>query len=141
MKYERAEELTTKQFRRFFGIKRETFYRMIEILTEAHVIKKRKGGRKNKLKIEDQLLMTFQYLREYRTYFHVGESFGVSETTALKTIRWVEDTLSKHKDFSIPKLRSETIIEIIAIDVTESPIQRPKKNKKNFIQERKKNIQ
>ncbi|MEH2211389.1 MAG: transposase family protein [Nostoc sp.] len=28
--------------------------------------------------MEDQLLMTLEYWREYRTYFHIGQSWGVS---------------------------------------------------------------
>lgn len=54
--------------------------------------KKAKGGRKNKLNEEDMLVMVLEYLREYRTYFHISQSYGVSESTAYKTVKWVEDT-------------------------------------------------
>ena len=56
--------------------------------------KKAKGGRKNKLSEENMLLMALEYLREYRTYFHISQSYGVSESTAYKTVKWVEDTTS-----------------------------------------------
>ena len=39
---------------------------MVQILKEAFVFKKKQGGRPNKLSIEDMLLMTLEYLREYR---------------------------------------------------------------------------
>ena len=48
---------------------------------------------------------------------------------------WVEDTLIKHPDFSLPGrkalLKSDMEYEVVLIDATESPIQRPKKNKKD----------
>jgi len=117
---------------------------MISILKEADIKKKAKGGRKNKLSIEDQLLMALEYIREYRTYFHTSQSYGVSESSAYKTIKWIEDTLIKHPDFSLPGrkalLKSDMEYELVLIDATESPIERPKKNKKNSILEKRKGI-
>ncbi|MFN8509634.1 MAG: transposase family protein [Deinococcaceae bacterium] len=75
---------------------------MIEILSEENTRKKARGGRKNKLRIEDQLLMAFEYIREYRTYFHVSQSYGVSEISAHKTIKWIEDILIQRKEFTLP---------------------------------------
>ena len=37
--------------------------------------------------------MALEYIREYRTYFHTSQSYGVSESSAYKTIKWVEITL------------------------------------------------
>jgi len=45
------------------------------------------------------LLMALEYLREYRTYFHIGQSYGLSESNAYQTIKWVEDTLIKEGTF------------------------------------------
>ena len=39
---------------------------------------KKKTGRKPKLIVEDQILMTLQYLREYRTYYHIGLDWKMS---------------------------------------------------------------
>ncbi|WP_413773936.1 helix-turn-helix domain-containing protein [Nostoc sp. MG11] len=44
--------------------------------------RKQKTGRLGKLSLEEQLLMTLEYWREYRTYFHIGQSWGVNEYTA-----------------------------------------------------------
>ena len=60
---------------------------MVDILRQADRDKKSKGGRKNKLIIEDQMLMTIEYLREYRTDFHIGQSYGISEGWAYKGIK------------------------------------------------------
>ena len=76
-------------------------------------------------------------------YFHISQSYGVSESTAYKTVRWIEDTLIKHPDFALPGrkalLKSELKYEVVLIDATETPIERPKKNKSISIQERRKN--
>lgn len=142
MKYKQIELLDDEKFRRLTGVKRTTFLKMLEILIDANNKKKSKGGRNSKLTIEDQLLLALEYIREYRTYFHVSQSYGVSESSAYKTIRWVEDTLVKHPDFSLPGrkalVKSDMEFEVILIDATETPIQRPKKNRNSSIPERKK---
>ena len=80
MKYEQIRNLPDESFRRLTGIKRQTFEKMIKILAEDDKNKKIKGGRKNKLSLENQLLMALEYIREYRTYFHISKSDGnVSE--------------------------------------------------------------
>ena len=91
MKYRSLKKLDDEQFRRLTGVKRKTFKKMVQHLEKADAIKKSKGGRKNALIIPDQLLMMLEYSREYRTYFHISQSYGVSESTAFKTIKWVED--------------------------------------------------
>ncbi len=72
MKYPKIQGLEEEKFRRLTGVKRSTFEKMIIILNDADTKKKAKGGRKNKLSIEDQLLMALEYMREYRTYFHIS---------------------------------------------------------------------
>jgi hypothetical protein len=54
MKYDQIEEFTDEQFRRLTGVKRRTFKKMIEILSEADHKKKTRGGRKSKLSIENR---------------------------------------------------------------------------------------
>ena len=144
MKYPQIQGLDEEKFRRLTGVKRSTFEKMISILNDADIKKKAKGGRKNKLCIEDQLLMALEYIREYRTYFHTSQSYGVSESSAYKTIRWVEDTLIKHPDFSLPGrkalLKSDMDYEVVLIDATETPIERPKKDKNIITREKRKSI-
>lgn len=141
MKYTTVRILKDESFRRLTGVKKPTFEKMIEILREAHIKKKSKGGRRNNLSIEDMLLMTLEYLREYRTYFHISKSYGISESAAYKTIKWVEDTLIKHPDFSLPGrkelLKSDMEYKVILVDATETPIERPKKDKNIYTQVRK----
>src|SRR3990167_1695080 len=140
MKYQKIKNLPDGQFRRVTGVKRTTFTKMVEILTEAQIKKKSKGGRPNKLYVEDMLLMALEYIREYRTYIHIATSYGLAESNAYETIKWVENTLIKHPDFRLPGrkalLKSDHEFEVILIDATETPIERPKKNKKSIILEK-----
>lgn len=143
MKYESIKNLNPEKFRRLTGVKKKTFEEMITILSDAEAIKMAKGGRPHKLLIEDRLLMTLEYLREYRTYFHIGTDYDLSESNAFQTIKWVENTLIDSGKFSLPGrkalLESDVDYELILVDATESPIERPKKNKENITQEKRKN--
>ena len=144
MRHEQSKGLSEAAFRRLTGIKPSTFNRMVEILSAAELSKMAQGGRPNKLNIQDRLLMTLEYLREYRTYFHISQSYGVSESTAYKTVRWIEDTLIKHPDFALPGrkalLKNDGEYEVILIDATETPIERPKKSKNTITQARERDI-
>ena len=145
MKWNNLQLASGDDFRRIVGVKRKTFNRMVEILTGAQAKKKARGGRPNKLSIPEILLMTMEYLREYRTYAHIGMSYGISESNKYYAIRWAEDTLIKADEFKLPGrkalLKTENEFEVILIDATESPIERPKKNNAGFIPEKRNDIQ
>ena len=104
---------------------------MVMVIKEIEDKRPSRRGKPFRLSIEDRLLMTLEYLREYRTYFHLGQSYGISESACYRNCRWIEDALIKSKKFSLPGkkalLKSNTEFEIILIDATESPIERPKK--------------
>ncbi len=114
---------------------------MVEIL-RRHNQQKKKTGRPGKVSLEDQILMTLEYWREYRTYFHVGKSWGVTESTACRIIRKTENILSQARVFTLPGKKrlqeSDSDIDVVVIDVTETPIERPKKNKNSFLVVRRK---
>ena len=144
MKYEIIKEYSDKQFRRITGVKRVTFEKMLEILKKAYAEKHRRRGRKPKLSIEEQLLAALEYWREYRTYAHIAANYGIDESNIYRSIKWIEETLIKDGTFSLPGrkelLKSDAEYEVILVDATETPVERPKKNKENTIQERKKDI-
>ena len=141
----RAEETAKlngdRNFRRLTGVWPETFKKMLEILEAAHMQKKSKGGRPNKLSMEMMLRMALEYWREYRTYFHIGKSYGLSESNAYQAIKWIENILIKDGTFSLPGkkalLDKEAEYEVILPDVTETPIERPKRGRKYITRERK----
>ncbi len=130
-KYEQVSKLSNEQFRRLTGVKRETFKVMIEVLELAEKAVRQKGGAVPKLCMEDRLLLCLEYLREYRTYLHIGISYGVSESQAFRIQRWVETEILKDEQFHLPGrkqlLDPDYEIETILTDASEIPVERPKK--------------
>ncbi|KIC72222.1 hypothetical protein DB44_CN00280 [Candidatus Protochlamydia amoebophila] len=102
MRFENTKNLKLEDFRRLTGVKLETFKKMVEIIEEALREKKSKGGRPNKSCPADMILMTLEYLREYRTYFHISTNDGVSESHCDDNIRFVENTWIKSGHFNLP---------------------------------------
>jgi hypothetical protein len=141
MKWEQIKGYSPERFRRISGVKQTTFERMVEILQAAYAQKHRRRGRKPKLSIEDMLLATLEYLREYRTYAHIAASYGIDESNMYRTIKWVEDTLVKDGTFSLPGrkalLKSDVEYEVILVDATETPIERPKRGSESITPGRK----
>lgn len=144
MKWESVKTLTESAFRRLTGVKRATFHTIVDVIKVAYGETHKAGGRPSALTAEDKALMTLEYWREYRTYFHIGEAYGIAESSAYKNIRAVENALIKSKKFALPGkealLTESDKHKEIVIDVTESPIERPKKNKKSTTPARKRNI-
>jgi transcription initiation factor TFIIIB Brf1 subunit/transcription initiation factor TFIIB len=133
MKSETLKSYSNTKFRRITGVKRATFEKMTEILIAALGKKLSKGGRKPTLSVEEMLLAALEYWREYRTYAHIAVSYGIDESNIYRTIKWTEEILIKDGTFSLPGknalLKKEAAYTMILIDATESPVERPKKNK------------
>ncbi len=134
MTYEQIKDLKPEDFKRACGVHSQIFDKMLAVLRD-HQKKKVKPGRPPKLPLEDQLLLTLQYLREYRTYFHLGLSWDVGESVVCRTIHRVENILIRSKEFHLPGKKrlpeGGTQFEVIVIDVAESPVERPQKNSGN----------
>lgn len=81
-------------------------------------------------------------MNEYRTYFHISKSYNVSESTAYRCIKWAEDTLIKHPEFALPRrkalLKSDIQYEVVVIDATECPVERPQKKQRKWYSGKKK---
>jgi hypothetical protein len=127
-----CEGMPEETFRRLTGVRKRTFAEMAAVLESAEATRKKRGGKPNRLAVETRLRMTLEYWREYRTYLHIGHSYGVSESTAYRNIRWCEDVLIKSGAFTLPGknalLKHERAYEVVLIDATETPVERPQKN-------------
>ena len=133
MRYETIEHLKDSDFKRLTGVQRKPFDQMLKVVEKGM----RNFGRPSKLSRADQLLMTLMYWREYRTEFHIAQSYGVSEATVCRTIRKVENALVRSGKFRLPGKKafqaSDTVFEVILVDVSEQPIERPKKARNGII--------
>ena len=131
MKYIDSSKLSDPQFKRYTGISWSTFDLMVDQLKKQIPTK----GRPSKLSVEDQVLLCLSYWREYRTLFHVATSYGVSEPTASRIVRHVEDCLIQSNLFTLPKKLPEgegIDWNVVIVDATEIPIQRPKKTEEKL---------
>lgn len=131
MTYEQFKRLKPSAFKRRCGIHPEIFDQMVELL-RPHVDRRGKRGGQAKLRVEDQLLLVLEYWREYRTQFHIATSWGLSESAVCRMIQRVERLLMDSGKFRLPGKKqlyqNAYNWDVVVVDVTESPIERPKKN-------------
>jgi len=138
MIYEDVRNLKDGDFKRLCGVTRETFAAMCRVISEYKRLNKR--GRKSNLSIENQVLLTLSFWREYRTLFHLGRDWRLHESNVSRMVRRVEDILIKSGKFSLPgkkRLLEGDSIKYTIVDVTEREIERPKKNSARFTAARK----
>jgi hypothetical protein len=115
-----ATQITLREPQRAFGSRQRT----------------KQSARPSKLSFEDQVLMTLEYWREYRTYFHLGANWGLDETSMLRIVRKVENILIKSGLFNVGGKKQlylqDSDLEILVVDVAEYEIERPKKTEKTL---------
>jgi hypothetical protein len=96
-----------------------------------------KPGRPCALSLQAQVLVTLEYWREYRTYFHISTDWAVSEATICRTVHRVEDCLMQSGKFRLSGKKRlfkgfGPRPDVVVMDVTETPIERPKRKQKCF---------
>jgi hypothetical protein len=128
MFYADLQTLAEGPFKRLTGVRRATFLDMCTAL-EKHLPS---GGRTAKHCLQDRLLLTLMYWREYRTQYHIGQTYGLSESAVCRTIHTVEAALMRSGQFTLPGkkalTRTDIAFEVVVVDATECPVERPKKN-------------
>ena|SRR5579862_7979968 len=128
MYYFHLQHTKPEVFKRLTGVSKETFALMVEVLQNALPTR----GRDAKLGLEDRLLMVLMYWREYRTYAHIAMTYCVSEATVCRTLQKFEHLLLQDKRFHLPGKKvlrqTQTVFEVVLVDATECPCERPQKD-------------
>lgn len=130
-------------FKRATGVSKEIFAELVQIVGDykRSIRKHPQSGSKSILSIEDRILMMLMYYREYRTQFHIGICYGLSESRVCELIQETEQIIITDKRYHLPGkkqlLKLDSGIETAIIDVAECPIERPKKSKGDTILARK----
>jgi hypothetical protein len=149
MKWKSARTYKGAQFKRLVGVERETFEKMVSEIIKSkepsnHKVPGKKRGAKPKLRAEDELLMMLMYYREYRTFFHIGAEFGISEVQCWRIVTKIEKILIESKQFHLPGkkklLESDNEWEVLLVDASEHAVERPKKNNGGITLEKRRNI-
>ena len=135
MRWKQLRRLPPKKFRRLAGVTPAVFAQMraAALASESVSTHPVRGAKrpKPKLGIEDRLLVLLMYYREYRTFAHVGASFGLSEAQAWRLVTDLEVRLLQDGRFHLARkqaLRSDTHWQGVVVDVGECAVERPKKN-------------
>ena len=129
-KYAVVSKLSKTKFKRYTGVSKDVFEVMVKLVSQHEQKRKKKEGRTANLIIEDQILMTLEYYREYRTLFHMGTDYGLDESNVQRTVVKIESILIKSGHFNLAGkkvLLSADKIHTILTDATETPTARPKK--------------
>jgi hypothetical protein len=120
-------------FKRATGIHKNVFLEIVEILNNHKQLHRKHptSGNKSILSTEDALLMVLMYYREYRTQYHIGITYGLSESRVCEMIKEIETIIVQDARYHLPGkkklLQSENTFEVVLIDVSVSPVERPKK--------------
>ena len=132
MRYDEIKDRAPTDFQRLTGVKPQVFEQMLKAV-QNHI---GSFGRPCKLCLADQLLLTLMYWREYRTMFHIAQTYGVSEPTVHRTIGKIETALMACGQFRLPGkkalLNAEIQWQVVLVDATDTPIERPQKNRKSI---------
>jgi hypothetical protein len=118
---------------RLFGIKFEQFENILskvqqkenEYLLENPLSNR---GLEGEFSLANQLLLTFEYLRQYPTFLSLGFSYGISESYANKIFHKIRPILADVAGLRNPEKLKYKDVQKIIIDVTVQPVERPQKN-------------
>lgn len=143
MTYERLQQLRPSAFKRYCGVHRETFFKLVRVI-QPDLDRRGKRGGQCKLSVPDQLLVALEYWREYRSQFHIAENWGISESSVCRIVQKVETLLLQSGQFRLPGKRQlyQPAYEwnVVVVDASETPIERPKKTNGNTTVARKRAI-
>ena len=129
-RWEHIQTLPPTEFRRLTGVKFDTFNLMVKVVN-AHELTKKKSGKPHTLIPENRILLCLEYLRDYPTFLRLSVNWGVHESTAKRIQNRVEDILIAHPSFHVVGKRAlltNPNLEVVALDASERPVERPKKS-------------
>ncbi len=135
-----VKELKAKEYRTMFGIEKDTFDKMVEVVTDEYENIHKKGGRKDGSTPQERVEITLKYLRQYLSQRYLALEYNIAKSCIAPIIKWTTKVLVSNNNFSLPK-KTENISdnsENRIIDATESKIDRPKKKQKVWYSGKKK---
>jgi len=141
-----VDEIAKKpaEFLRTTGVNYATFTVMLEKVTsyvsqfkEQNPVIRR--GRKGSLCLSQMLLLTLMYMRQYHTFLSLGQAFSVSESYAHKHYCYMRRILAQVLDMPAGLLAPTGLLKV-AVDVSEQPVERPRKRQREYYSGKKKDI-
>jgi hypothetical protein len=133
-----------KYCERLFGVKYDIFKLLLKKVQEkidAYLVENPLSNRgvSSNFSIENQVLLTLEYLRQYPTFLSLGFSYGVSESYANKIYHKIRPILVETVGLKNPEKLKFKHIQKVIVDVTVQPIERPKVEQEKYYNRYKKN--
>ena len=129
-------------FSRLTGVSTELFGKMVEKIHPLWDVRRDnfdEGGRiYNLSELEDHVLAMLIYYRCYITYVFMGFLFNSHETTVMRSVSRIERIAVKVIHIEKKREISREEVEYLITDVTEQPVQRPKRRQKKYYSGKKK---
>ncbi|MDR1483242.1 MAG: transposase family protein, partial [Planctomycetaceae bacterium] len=97
----KALQQSDRQFKKFFGVSKTTFFQLLDILRVADTLRHKFGGRPSRIPLENKLLWTLQYWREYRTMEHLAYEYNTVVSHIHGEIVWIENSLIQDGTFCL----------------------------------------
>lgn len=141
--FDLAKQQLPEDFLRDAGISLDNFMHLIGKIQDFKTQEKEENsfryrGQSPSISIEDRLLLTLRYLRDYPTFFQLGKQFGISESYTNKIYHHILSIMIRVLRFKSRKDLCLKNLQTIVIDVSEQPIERPVKNQRNYYSGKKK---
>lgn len=119
MQYKDTINFDDARFKRLVGIKRQVFHKILDYLKNTE---KKHCGPKNKLTLEEQLLMTILYAKDYKSFASVAFDFNISESNC-----WQNITKIRNKIQNIPELNDLLIKELTISEENDDTVNKKKR--------------
>jgi hypothetical protein len=137
MRYTEIQSKSDKDFKRLTGVTLKIFSLMLQCVEQYKKEHRKCAARGRPLSTSDadKLLIMLMYYREYRTFFHISQTYGISEMHCWRIVTGMEKILLASKKFHLPGKKSlrDNSHEVTVVDVSEHPAERPKKNSGGII--------
>ena len=136
-RYSKIIQQSERSFKRQTGLSIDNFNQLLQQLG-LHIAQLKienplkNRGLKGGLSLEDKLLLTLYYIRHYPIFLLLGQIFNISESYAHKIYHRIIDMIVKIAHVKGVKSLVNGTIKDIVVDVSEQPIERPKKGQKKY---------
>ena len=95
----RIARLAEDKYQETFGVKKQTFDKMLAILEQKHAELRRKGGHKRQLSVLDSLVILFAHVRNGRAKRDIAFDYACYPQRITETVAWVMKTLSSKQQY------------------------------------------
>ena len=142
-KYKLLQE-SPQHCQRLFGVKYELFEKLIGIVQNHIAEKNTKNpmttrGVKANFSLENQVLLTLEYLRQYPTFISLSFSYGISEGYCNKIFHKISAVLAQEIGLKNHHKLKFSHVQKIIVDVTAQPVERPQQHQERQYNGYKKN--